>query len=336
MTLPAARPAVTVLMSVYNGLSYLPQAVESILHQTLKDFVFLVIDDGSKDGASEYLDRIDDPRMRVVHQPNAGLAAALNRGIELCETEFLARMDADDIAAPDRLEAQLEFMLAHLQVGLVGTQITTLGDARSGRPSSLPTDHSRIYSELLLGHHAICHPTIMCRTEVLRRAGGYWAKGVAEDWDMFLRMGEQAELANLDRVMLSYRVHSSSLNGSQMSEVRQRIAYSCDAARRRAAGRQAITYQQFAAQQQRAPLWQRAGRAMDVYAMLQYRRAVAELLGNRPKLGYVRLAWAATCSPHLTRQRIVRVVRKRVFPTSRKTEASKNSGTKSPPAMAGV
>jgi glycosyltransferase involved in cell wall biosynthesis len=321
-------------MSVYNGLAYLPQAVESILNQTLQNFVFLVIDDGSRDGASEFLDQIDDPRMRIVHQPNAGLAAALNRGIELCETEYLARMDADDIAAPGRLEAQLEYMNRHPDVGLLGTQITTLGAARTGRPSALPTDHRRIYSELMLGRHAICHPTIMCRTEVIRRAGGYWPKGVAEDWDMYLRMGEQAALANLDRVYLQYRVHEGSLNGSQMAEIRQRIAYSCDAAERRATKRSAITYEEYVAERSQAPLWRRLGRALDVYAMLQYRRAVAEMLGSRPALGYARLAWAATCSPQLTSQRVVRVARNRVFAAKRRNSVSRADSSQSPPAIA--
>jgi glycosyltransferase involved in cell wall biosynthesis len=97
-------PPVTILMAVYNGMPYLTEAIDSVLNQTLKDWELLIIDDGSKDDSAAYLDSLTDPRIRVVHQANRGLAGALNRGLELCETEFLGRLDADDVALPTRFE----------------------------------------------------------------------------------------------------------------------------------------------------------------------------------------------------------------------------------------
>ncbi len=124
---------VTVLMAVYNGMPYLPEAVDSILKQTLQDFRFLIINDGSTDGTEDYLNRLTDQRVQVVKGPHRGLGVALNMGLAMCKTEFLARMDSDDIALPTRLEAQLRFLRCHKAVGLVGTRVSYFGTSgRSG------------------------------------------------------------------------------------------------------------------------------------------------------------------------------------------------------------
>ena len=91
---------VTVLMTVYNGMPLLEEAVESVLGQTLTDWTLLIVNDGSTDATPQYLNGLNDNRIRVVHQANEGLAGALNTGLELCESEFLARLDADDVALP--------------------------------------------------------------------------------------------------------------------------------------------------------------------------------------------------------------------------------------------
>ena len=105
---------VSVLMTVYNGMPYLRPAVESVLEQTHSDFKFIIVDDGSEDGTAGYLESIDDPRVTVVRQENQGTAKAANHGLSLIETPFVARMDADDIALPTRLEKQLALSLIHI------------------------------------------------------------------------------------------------------------------------------------------------------------------------------------------------------------------------------
>ncbi len=137
---------VTVLMPVYNGMPFLSKAVDSILNQTFEDIICLIIDDGSTDGSIEYLNSLDDVRVRIIHLKNKGIGASLNIGLSHCETEFLARMDADDIAPRKRLETQLAYLSTHEDVGLLGTQIAYLGrGGRSGFPSSLPLKHEAIY-----------------------------------------------------------------------------------------------------------------------------------------------------------------------------------------------
>lgn len=324
---------VTVLMPVYNALPYLPEAVESIRRQTLEDWTFLIVDDGSTDGSLEYLERLEDRRIRVLRQAHEGPAAASNRALGLCQTEFLARMDADDIAEPTRLEEQLAFLRQHPEVGLVGTQIVPLGPLRAGRPSSLPTDHRAIYADLIRGRHAMCNPTIVCRTALLREVGGYHADGVLEDWAMFLSMGQRAELANLDRALLSYRIHAASTNNRHMGELRARIAFACDRARRKQAGLVPISYDEFLRARRAAPVWQRASQAMEAHAITQYRLAMVDVLGPRRLRGYVRLAWGAACSPALTWRRIERVVRHRLLRRGRRRNRPTGpAATLSPPS----
>ena len=304
-------PEVTVLTTVYNALPYLPMAVDSILGQTLSDFRFLIIDDGSTDGSAAWLDNVSDERICVVHQANCGLAGALNRGLALCETPFVARFDADDYALPTRLEKQLAFLRSQPEVGLVGTQVAPFGDRRVGRNSSLPCEHREIDSALMLGRHALCHSSVMYRTALVREIGGYWSEGLSEDWDLYLRMAERAQLANLDEVLLHYRVLPTGLQGRHAGEVRLRIAYACQCARQRRAGLSVTSYAEFQGQAAAARLWQRLRRAQDDYALWQYRRALPDVLGTRRAAGYARLMWAAACSPPLTWQRLARVARRR-------------------------
>jgi glycosyltransferase involved in cell wall biosynthesis len=297
---------ISVLMAVYNGLPYLRQAVESVRAQTWPDWQLVAVDDGSRDGSAGYLASLRDERITIVRQTNQGLAAALNHGLRHCAGELVARLDADDVAEPTRLAEQAAFLRRHPAVGLVGTQFRYVGQRRAGKPSRLPCDHVGIVAALSQGRHALVHSSVMGRTELFRRLGGYWPDGVAEDWDLYLRMGEVSRLANLDRVLLSVRVHGASINGSRVREVRRRIGFACEQARRRRAGELPLEYHEYLASRQAAPLWQRLGERLDTYAMGQYRRALAETLGARPWCGYARLAWAALCSPSRTAQRLSR------------------------------
>ncbi len=196
-------------------------------------------------------------------------------------------MDAHDIAHPTRLEEQLGFLRAHPDVGLVGTQIEPLGSARIGRGSRLATEHDRIYEELLHGRHAMCNPTIMCRTALLGEVGGYFELGVLEDWAMFLAIGRKSRLANVDRVLLSYRVHYSHFNGKRMREMRPSIAYACDRARRQDASLEEISYEDFVRRKEEEPLWRRMSFDLEAKAMNRYRKAQAEILGDHAMRGYL-------------------------------------------------
>jgi glycosyltransferase involved in cell wall biosynthesis len=302
-------PDVSILMTVYNGMPYLPAAVESALGQTLREFRFVIVNDGSTDGTAEYLNRLSDPRVVVLHQANQGTAAAANHGLAHCDSEFVARMDSDDMSLPARLESQRAFLQVRPEVGLVGTQVAPLGSVRAGRSLKLPLVHEDIDAALLAGRHGLAHSSIMLRTELLKRIGGYWSLPLVDDWDMMLRMGEVAKLANLDVLLHLYRVHAGSLNGRGMRRMRLSIDYACESARRRRAKLAAISLADFEAQRQAQPLWRRASERLHAYALAQYRLAVAERCGGQALRGNLRLAFAAACAPQLTIQRVTRMLR---------------------------
>lgn len=327
MTMENSSP-ITVLMSVHNGMPYLPAAVKSVFDQTYGHWQLLIINDGSSDGSGEYLDQLDDSRVRVIHQNQQGLAAALNRGIESCETELVARLDSDDIALPERLERQLAFMRQHPEVGLLGTQFKRLGSQRAGFPSRLPCDHRKIMAALMEGQHAMCHPTIVCRTELLRQVGGYWQHPIAQDWDVYLKFGERSQLANLDEVLLHYRIHDASLNGKRLAAIRHHQRYAAECARRRQQDLDPIVLEKFSQIEQDRRLSWRLTQRLNERAMEKYRQGLANILGGRPTVGYLQLGLAATCSPSLTKQRLQRIGR---FQRLSQVDSSRQSSSSSEP-----
>ena len=301
-------PRVTILMSVYNGLPFLPEAVGSILGQTFKDLTFLIVDDGSTDGSGEFLEHLDDERLRILHQSHGGLGAALNKGLAMCETEFIARMDADDVALPGRIAKQLNFLCEHPKVGTVGSQFAYLGPSgRTGFSPHLPCDHETIYADLLRVRHALCHATITCRTALLKQIGGYRITGCGEDWDMMLRIGEVSRLANVDRVLYLYRLHRNTTHTTELAAIQVRYAFASHNAKRRAKNCPETTLADFIAAQPAQSFWHHMANWVDRYAFTQYRQALFEVLSARRLRGYARLGWAALCSPRKTWQRICRL-----------------------------
>ena len=300
---------VTVLMTVFNGMPYLAEAVDSILCQTLADFEFVIVDDGSTDGTSDYLNSIEDPRVRVIRQDNGGTAAAANHGLEHVDTRFVARMDADDISLPTRLSKQLAFMKQNPEVGVLGTQVVPVGNSGHGKSLALPCTHQELFSDMMCCKHGLAHSSVMIDSDRLKSIGGYWSLRLIDDWDMMLRMGEISQLANLDEVLVHYRVHSGSLNGTDMLRMRRSIAYAAELAQLRQADMPPISYETFVETLDNAPLSHRIAERARVFALTQYRIAVADQCGGRKIAGTLRLGFAALFSPQRTFDRIGRMMR---------------------------
>jgi glycosyltransferase involved in cell wall biosynthesis len=203
-------------MAVYNGARYLRQAVESILNQTYSDFEFLIFDDGSTDDSLEILNSylLRDSRIRIVSQANRGLTITLNLGIAEARGRLLARMDCDDIALPHRLQKQVSYLQAHPQCVLVGSRVMLVD------PDGLPIreicdlqSHEKIDAALLSHGWPLVHPAVMMRTDSLRAMGGYDEKyRTNQDHDLFLRLAEHGQIANLPDLLLHYRQHSQSIS----------------------------------------------------------------------------------------------------------------------------
>src|ERR1043166_6550036 len=163
---PNTAPRVTIAMPVFNAGKYLRSAVESILSQSYKDFILLVINDGSSDDSDEVMRSFSDPRIEYHrNDTNIGLVKTLNKAIMLTRTEYFARMDADDIALPERLQVQLNFMDQNPAIGVCGSLYEIFGD-ESFRPQ-LPLSDEEIKAQLLFGN-TFCHPTVLLRTRLLK------------------------------------------------------------------------------------------------------------------------------------------------------------------------
>ena len=203
-------PIITVLMPVYNGEGYLQEAIDSILNQSFKEFEFLIIDDGSTDSSVQIIRAYQDPRIRLVqNERNLGISATLNRGIELCNTELIARMDADDISYPDRLQKQVTYMLAHDDCGLLSTWARVI--THDGRPVRLEKYNHRFYYYNLNFECWIYHPTVVLRKTAVVSAGMY-SKPYSEDYDLFWKIARDHRIDNIDEALLDYRLSPTSLN----------------------------------------------------------------------------------------------------------------------------
>lgn len=229
-------PAISVLMSVYNGERFLAEAVESILNQTFRDFEFIIVDDGSKDKTAgilaDYAKR--DARVRVIPQENTGRSEALNNGMKVARAPLIARMDADDISLPGRFEEQMRFLSDHPDVGLLGGQAERMGPKGEslGPYWPLPTQDVEL-RDLMLRFSAFVHPAVMMKRDLVLELGGFRkALPEAEDYDLFLRISERARVANLPQQVLRYRMH---LNQASLHNMR--LQTQCCVAAKAAAAR---------------------------------------------------------------------------------------------------
>jgi glycosyltransferase involved in cell wall biosynthesis len=203
-------PLVSVLMPVYNAESYLRAAIESILSQTFSDYEFIILNDGSTDSSHsiilEYLAR-DSRIVYKSFKENRGLPEVLNHGLRLARGKYIARMDADDISLPLRLEKQVAFMEANPEVGACGTWANLIG-MRDGNIWMYPKTHAEIYARMIFAC-TIIHPSVMMRNEVLRKNNlSYDVCAVhVEDYDLWSRTLPVTDFANIPVALLNYRIH---------------------------------------------------------------------------------------------------------------------------------
>jgi hypothetical protein len=219
-------PQITVLLPVYNGAADVEQAVLSILAQTYTDFELLIINDGSKDSSAEILARLHDPRIRLVHQENMGLAATLNRGIALARGRYIARQDQDDLSLPTRLEKQWTYLESNPDCALVGTRAEIwVGDEPSDRMHDHPTEHAHILFDLLFDNPFV-HSSVMMRREAVEAVGGYSTDPVRqppEDYELWSRLARHYKVANLPDRLLIYREVAQSISRTQPSGILENV-----------------------------------------------------------------------------------------------------------------
>jgi glycosyltransferase involved in cell wall biosynthesis len=202
-------PKLSVVMSIYNAGGFLKEAVNSVLAQTFEDFEFIIIDDGSSDDSLAALRQIRDSRLRILTQPNRGLIASLNRGIEEASGQYIARMDADDRCEPDRFEIQVRYLDRHPQIALLGGAIATMDEMGNALAPCVrfPATHEQIWAGLGRRPWVFCHPAVMYRRAAAMDVGMYRRDFAhAEDVEFFARLMTRYRAANLPDVLLHYRI----------------------------------------------------------------------------------------------------------------------------------
>jgi len=201
-------------MPCYNAALTLPEALESMVCQTLADFEIVIVDDGSSDATSQVLGdwAVAHPRLHVVTQAHQGIVAALNHGLQHCRADLVARMDADDRAYPARLERQVAFLQAHPSVGVVACQVEGYppDQVRAGLQVYLQWQNAllsdaAIRREMFV-ESPLAHPSVVFRKALVEQVGGYQDRGWAEDYDLWLRLYlAGARFAKLPEVLLAWR-----------------------------------------------------------------------------------------------------------------------------------
>jgi glycosyltransferase involved in cell wall biosynthesis len=217
-------PAISVIMPVHNGERYLDESLDSVLAQTFSDFTLIAIDDGSTDRSLQilrgYAQR--DRRMSVLSRGQRGLVFTLNEGLARATAPFVARMDHDDVCHSRRFERQIAVLQRQPEIVALGSFVDTIDEhGRYLGEYSAPLTHQEIEASHLRGDSAIHHPSVMMRTAAIRRAGGYRELVPCEDFDLWLRLGEIGQLANLPERLLRKRLHSASLVARTLSERRE-------------------------------------------------------------------------------------------------------------------
>jgi glycosyltransferase involved in cell wall biosynthesis len=206
-------PLVSVVMPVYNGERYLRVAVQSLLRQTLQQIEILVINDGSTDHTEQILGELAaDPRVRPVHQPHLGIPRARNTGIALAKAKHIAVHDADDLSLPDRLAKQYAFLEQVPEVAAVGSLANVVDETGQFIRSfgGVPTDPAQIV-ETLPTRNCLVHGSVLMRTSAIEAVGKYReAFALAHDYDLYLRLADHFQLANLAEVLYLYRDHADS------------------------------------------------------------------------------------------------------------------------------
>ncbi len=218
---PDSSPLVSIVMPLYNVGPYLEQAINSVLNQTYRNLELIAVNDGSTDGSGDTLDTYAkrDPRLKVFHRTNQGVVAAANYGIEQAQGEFIARQDSDDVSFPRRIEQQVATMLDHPEVELL-----------TGSFEGFDEDDEFIYRDVLPAcdedikramylRNPIGHGTTMFRSATLRSVGAYGAngdrRGIAEDYELFLRLADKGDFMALEAPMYHWRINRKGITSTQ-------------------------------------------------------------------------------------------------------------------------
>lgn len=306
------EPRVSVLMSVRNGMPYVPKTIESIIAQTFTDWEFVIADNASTDGSVEAIEAYAkaEPRIRLIRNPHdLGMSGGLNRGLELCTGKWIARMDADDIALPDRFERQLDYLESNPDVKVTSclAYYIDADGKRSGKTfHDLTTREAyrRYLNEgLAMG---ILHSGAFIDRDLLDAVGGYRQEYFpANDTDLWGRLADRGALILVQpEYLMEYRIHGASATAQAFETSRLKYQWARDSMRARRSGQPEPSWEAYVAGRLTAPLWKRMNRWRKTNARRLYRQAAQNMLTHRAMRAALELAAATALQPTYTMPRL--------------------------------
>jgi glycosyltransferase involved in cell wall biosynthesis len=218
-----ATPLVSVNMPVYNGAAFIGEAIRSILQQTYRNFELIVVNDGSTDATGHVIGEFKDQRIKLINRTeNKGLAYSRNEALEHSTGKYVAILDSDDVALPDRLAEQVAFLEANPEYALAGTWVQPIdkNGNLSGEVWEYATTHEEISTGLLL-YNQFAQPSVMLRREKVPHQAYHSDFPPAEDYELWTRIARDAKVANLPKVLTLYRLHGGNISKNKELWVRQ-------------------------------------------------------------------------------------------------------------------
>lgn len=306
-------PKISVLLSVRNGLPYVGQTIASILAQTFSDFEFVIVDNCSTDGSRALLQQIapTDPRIRLLlNERDLGHSGGLNRGLETCRADWIARIDADDVALPNRLERQFAFVQAHPEVAVtccLAYYINEHGQRRGKTFLEITTVEK--FRDYMARNEAIglLHPGILMRRDAVLEVGGYREPfGGANDIDLWSRISERHIILVQPEYLMEYRVHGAALGSLKFLDHRLKYEWCrvCMLARR--SGQPEPSWENFLEKWNHVGVWTKLNRARKIHAKMYYRRGGESFIADRKIKGGGYLLLSALLQPRYALKRLAR------------------------------
>lgn len=217
------KPEISVVMPAYNAEEYVTEAIESILNQTFTDFEFIVVNDASTDKTLDIITAFaqKDKRIKIINnQKNLYIAGALNKGIEAAQGKYIARMDADDVSMPNRLQSQYDLLEQDSGIAVAGGNILLID--KNGKDigyRTYPATNKELKARMFK-HSPFAHPTTMYRRDVFNEFGGYnpvWSP--SEDIDLWFKIGSKYKFASVPEYIFKYRYFSDSSSNKKIRHV---------------------------------------------------------------------------------------------------------------------
>lgn len=217
-------PLVSVIMPAYNVEKYINKSISSVLQGSFKDIELIIIEDCSTDGTYARIKEFSDTRIQIIkHERNEGLVYTLNEGLSLCKGKYIYRMDSDDIAYPDALRKQVEFMQSHEKIGLLGGDAVVIDENDNKTKAYLYSSDPKALALTMLAKNCIMHPSVLLRRDVLIKHQLSYSPSQKrmEDYGLWVRLMKYTTLATLGEPTVFYRHHTSSVTAIAKDEKSQ-------------------------------------------------------------------------------------------------------------------